>query len=304
MRSRFVLLSAMVVVLMCTFATGTASARPQEGFQVTPSAAVEKEYPAMGPGCPACSSRTGALNTLPSASQCGGQWVHCDAIPVEIIPPTGLADDRDIFFTIFELHWDASAENDLDFKFYDNAQSTGSHEVLGTSESTKNPEIIRAANADLGEYNLVVINYNGANTGYTIKARISTDPFTSPTEAVAPDPPKPADPETGEEEDIETPEDLSGEPPAAGGGFTPDPTLEPVTGGGAGDEDFDFGFSDLDDRLTVDQEDFAAGGATAPPPPKESVNPAVLLASLVGAPAVVVGSGAAFAWKRRRELLV
>src|SRR5688500_10721343 len=112
MRSRFVLLSALVVVLLGTAAAGVVSARPQEGFTVTPDAAVEKEYPAMGPGCPGCSSRTGALNTLPSSAQCGGNFVWCDAIPVEIVPPTGLADDRDIFFTIFELHWDSSAEND------------------------------------------------------------------------------------------------------------------------------------------------------------------------------------------------
>ena len=302
MRVRLLLFSALTLVFMGVTG-GAASARPQEGLRVTPSEPAEADYGAMGPGCPGCSGRTGATEFTPAGCAAAYQ-AFCDNIPVEIVPPTGLQDDRDIFFTIVELHWDGSSGNDLDLNFYDNGQSTGSAEKLGASESTKNPEVIRVANADLEQYQIIVFNYNGANTGYKLKVRISLDPFTSPTEAVAPDPPKPADAETGEEEDIETPEDLSGEPPATGGGFTPDPTLPPVTDGGTGDEDFDFGFSDLDDRLTVDQEDFAAGGAAAPPPPKESVNPAVLLASLVGAPAVVVGSGAAFAWKRRRELLV
>ena len=303
MRNRFFLVTALAVLLMGTVAGGVVSARPQEGFSVSISEPFEGEYPAMGPGCPGCSGRTGALATLPSTAQCGGNYVWCDAIPVEIIPPGGLSDDRDIFFTIFELHWDGSAGNDLDFQFYDNAQSTGSFEPLGSSASTKNPEIIRAANADLGEYNLVVINYSGANTGYTIKARITTDPFTSPTEAVAPEPPKPDEPEPEETEpEFQAPEDLSGETPSAPA--TTDATLPPITGG-TGDEDFGFGFSDLDDRISVEQDEFAVGtGAPTTRPKTDPVNPAILLASLVGAPALVVGSGAAFVWKKRRDLLI
>lgn len=301
---RFVMFGAMVVLLIGTLGGGVVSARPQEGIRVAPEEPAEATYGAMGPGCPGCSGRTGALNTLPSSAQCGGNYVHCDAIPVEIVPPSNLSDDRDIFFTIFELHWDDSAGNDLDLQFYDNAQSTGTHEQLGASESTRNPEVIRAANADLSEYHLVVVNYSGANTGYTIKARISMDPFVSPTEAVAPEPPKQDDSSGEEEPEFQAPEDLSGEPPSSTPSAPSDPSLPPVEGGVTGDDDFNFGFSDLDDRITVDQEDFAAGGGAAPPPKAASVNPAVLLASLVGAPAVVVGSGAAFAWKRRRENLI
>lgn len=300
MRSRVLLFSVLALFLVGMVAGGAVSARPKEGFTVTPQEPVEKAYDAMGPGCQGCSGRTGALATLPTTGQCGGNYVWCDAIPVEIVPPTGLQDDRDIFFTIFELHWDDSAGNDLDLQFYDNAQSTGSHEELGSSESTRNPETIRAANADLGEYNLVVINYAGANTGYTIKARITTDPFSSPTESLAPDPPK--NEEEAEEEDFTPPEDLSVEP-------TPtepdDPTLAPVATGGEGDDDFDFGFSDLENRITINADDLVGSGQEqALPPVRETVSPAVLLASLVGAPALIVGSGAAFAWKRRRTLLL
>lgn len=305
-RTRLTILGALLVLLIGTVAGGAVSARPQEGIKVTPEEKAEKDYGAMGPGCPACSDRTGAANTLPTSSQCGGNYVWCDAIPVEIVPPTGLADDRDNFFTIFELHWDGSNGNDLDLKFYDNAQSTGSNEQLGASQSTKNPEIIRAANTDLTEYFLVVINYSGANTGYKIKARISTDPFTSPNEALAPEPPKQAEPPAEKEEKKEeaeeefaTPEDFSG---GSGSPIGPDPTLDSV--GGAGDSDFGFGFSDLDSRITVEQDDFAAGGPAAPSTPAENVSAAVLLASLVGAPALIAGSGAAFVWKRRRDLLI
>lgn len=301
-RNRLALFGAMVVLLIGSVGGGTVSARPQEGIRVAKDEPAEKDYGAMGPGCPACSDRTSALATLPTSAQCGGNYVWCDAIPVEIVPPPAGADDRDIFFTIFELHWDDSNGNDLDLKFYDNGQSTGTHEQLGASQSTKNPEVIRAANADLGEYFLVVINYSGANTGYKIKARISMDPFTSPSEALAPDPPKPDEPEAEEPEDVTPPEDLSGVD-SGPGAPPPDPTLPPAVDTG-GDSDFGFGFSDLDSQLTVEQDDFAAGAGTPTRVAKETVNPAILLASLVGAPALVVGSGVAFAYKRRRELLV
>ena len=306
MRARFSLFCALVLVLL-TSAGGVAAARPQEPMRVAPDEPAEADYGAMGPGCPACSTRaSGGTGLVPTPSGCAGSQVHCDTVPLEVVPPTGLEDDRDIFFTIVELHWDDSAGNDLDLFFYDNGQSTGSPEMLGSSESTKNPEVVRVANADLEQYNILVFNYQGANTGYKLKVRISTDPFTSPTEAVAPDPPKqPDEPEAEEpeeEEEITTPEDLSG-----GGDDTPsgttDATLPPV-GGDGGDSDFGFGFSDLDSRITVEQDDFAAGSATPEPTATENVSPAVLLASLIGAPAVVVGSGAAFAWKRRRDLLI
>ena len=304
MRTRFLLFSALAFVLMAATG-GLASARPQEGMRVTPNEPAEKDYPAMGAGCPACSTRAGGgtgLTSTPAPGQCGGNYVWCDAIPLEIVPPTGLSDDRDIFFTIVELHWDGGAGNDMDLQFYDNGQSTGSFEQLGSSESTKNPETVRVANADLEQYNIVVVNYQGANTGYKVKVRISTDPFTSPTEAVAPDPPKQEEPAAEEEpEDFTPPEDLSGADP--GPGSAPDPTLPPAVDAG-GDSDFGFGFSDLDSRITVEQDDFAAGTGTTAPTPTETVSPAVLLASLVGAPALVVGSGAAFAWKRRRDLLI
>ena len=301
MRFRFLLFGALMLALMGV-SGGNASARPQEGLRVAPNEPAEAEYGAMGPGCPGCSGRTGATEFTPVGCAATYQ-TFCDNIPLEIVPPTGLADDRDIFFTIVELHWDDSAGNDLDLNFYDTGQSTGTAEKLGASESTKNPEVVRVANADLEQYQIVVFNYSGANTGYTLKVRISLDPFTSPTEAVAPEPPKTDEPADDEEPEFEAPEDLSGDPsstPAA----PSDPTLPPVEGAIGGDEDFNFGFSDLDDRISVNQEDFAAGSGTAPPAKKQPVNPAVLLASLVGAPAVVVGSGAAFAWKRRRELLV
>lgn len=298
MRNRFILFGALVLVLLA--AAGPVASRPQEGMRVTPSEPAEGDYPAMGPGCPACSGRTGATEFTPAS--CAGQNTICDNIPLEVVPPTNLQDDRDIFFTIIELHWDGSAGNDLDLKFYDNGQSTGSPEQLGSSESTKNPEVVRIANADLEQYQIIVYNYGGANTGYKLKARISTDPFTSPTEAVAPDPPKPEEPAPEESDDFTPPEDLSGADP--GPASTPaDPTLPPVVGDD-GDSDFGFGFSDLDSRITVEQDDFAAGSGTPTPVAKKAVSPAVLLASLIGAPALVVGSGAAFAWKRRRDLLI
>lgn len=299
MRVRFLLLGALTVLVMSVAAGDVVSARPQKPLRVTPSEPAEGEYPAMGPGAPSGE----ALSNRPIDCDQAHE-AYCDTIPIEIVPPTGMQDDRDTFFTIVELHWDGSSGNNLDLSFWDNGQSSGSQEKLGSSESTKNPEVVRVANATLEQYNIVVINSGGANTGYKLKARISMDPFKSPNEALAPEPPKQEEPEADkEEEEAEAfvpPEDLSGGDPSA---VAPDPTLDPV-GDVSGDSDFGFGFSDLDSRITVQQDDFAAGGPATPDTPADTVSPAVLLASLVGAPALVVGSGAAFVWKRRRDLLI
>ncbi|HUR48164.1 MAG TPA: hypothetical protein VMY88_01345 [Acidimicrobiales bacterium] len=297
MKARFLTVGALALLLTAVATGGVASARPQEPMRVTPQEPAEADFGAMGPGAPSGE----ALSNRPIDCD-GPEAVYCDLIPIEIVPPTGMQDDRDIFFTIIELHWDDASGNNLDLSFWDNGQSTGTQEQLGSAASTRNPEIVRITNADLEQYNIVVVNSGGANTGYKIKARISMEPFTSPTEAVAPDPPKQEEPEAEEpEEEITTPEDLSGDdgPPAV----VADPTLPPVSGVG-GDSDFGFGFSDLDSRITVQQDDFAAGSNEIVIKNAENVSPAVLLASLVGAPALVVGSGAAFAWKRRRDLLI
>ena len=309
MRTRLLAFTVLAVLLIGVVTGGSASAVKREGFRVTPSEPAEAEYPGMGPGCPGCSTRasggTGLQTTPSSGTGCGGSYVWCDAIPVEIVPPQGLEDDRDIFFVLLELHWDDSQGNDLDLRFYDNAQETGSFQQLGASESTKNPETIRVANADLGEYNVVVINFNGANTGYTVKARITTDPFENPNESVAPDPPKSDDPEPEESEpEFTPPEDKSDDPTPESSSSGPEPTLPPVEGGPVGDDDFDFGFSDLDDRITVNLDDMPNQTAAPVARKADKVSPAVLLASLIGAPALIVGSGVAFAWKRRRELLL
>ena len=300
MRTRLLAFAALAVLLVGGVTGGPASAVQREGFTVSREEPVEKEYPAMGPGAP-----TGeALINRPSNCASPAR-ADCDAIPVEIIVPDGLQDDRDIFFTIFELHWDDSAGNNLDLIVFDNGQSTGTQEEVGSSESTRNPEVARVPNADLGEYHIVVENAGGANTGYTIKARVTTDPFENPNESLAPDPPKSDEPEPEETEpEFTPPEDNSAEPTPPSSGSGPEPTLPPVEGGPVADDDFDFGFSDLDDRITVNLDDIQDTGAAPAAPKAEKVSPAVLLASLIGAPALIVGSGAAFAWKRRRELLV
>lgn len=301
MRTRLLAFAALAMFMVGAVGGGAVSAREREGFTVSKDNPVEKEYPAMGAGVP-----TGeALINRPSACASPARS-DCDTIPIEIIEPPGLNDDRDIFFTIIELHWDDSAGNNLDLYVYDNGQSTGTQEEVGVSKSSKNPEVARVPNADLGEYNIVVENSSGANTGYTIKARVTTDPFTNPNESLAPDPPKRDEPEPEQSEPAFTPpQDTSGqESPSSSSSGAPPPTLPPVEGGLSGDDDFDFGFSDLDDRITVNVDEMDQQNAAPAPRPTEKVSPAVLLASLIGAPALLVGSGVAFAWKRRRDLLL
>ena len=288
-------LALMTCSALLLWAASPAPAVLREGFEVSKDEPFEGEYPAMGPGAP-----TGAEGNLTTPASCGGAArIDCDTIPFSVVVPPEIQDDRDIFFVIVELSWDdAGGSNDLDLYLWDNGQETGTQQEVARHATADNPQIAKIANPDLGEYNVVVENFAGANAGYTIRAVVSTDPFTNPVEALAPEPPEPEEPE--EEEEFEQPEDLSAEP--SGPTEAPDVTLPPVTGA-MGDDDFDFDFSDLDQRITVSQDDFALGDAP-PPRAKETVNPAVLLASLVGAPALVVGSGAAFAWKRRRDLLI
>ena len=302
MRTRLLPLTALAVLLVAGMTGGPASAVQREGFTVSQAEPVEKEYPAMGAGAPA--DEAPLLIFRPSNCAAAAR-VDCDTMPMEIIPPAGLQDDRDIFFTIVELHWDNSAGNDLNLVLYDNGQTSGTQEQVGASESTRMPEVARIPNADLGEYHIVVKNGSGANTGYTIKARVTTDPFENPNESLTPDPPKAEEPEPEEaEEEFTPPEDKSAEPDPGSSGPGPEPTLPPVEGGPVADDDFDFGFSDLDDRITVNLDDLPTNTAAPVTPKAEKVSPAVLLASLIGAPALIVGSGVAFAWKRRRELLL
>ena len=297
MKKRISYLGTLAVLITGLVLGGVVSARPQEGFAVSQEEPVEKSYPAMGPGAP---SGTALSNRPADCNE--AREVFCDDIPIEVIPPTGLEDDRDIFFTLIELSWDGSSGNNLDVAFWDNAQSTGSAQKLGGSASAKNPETMRIANASLGQYHIVVTNTSGANTGYKIKARITTDPFSNPNESLSPEPPKKEE-EAEEEKQPEfvAPEDNSGTPTV-----TPEaPMLDPVQTTG-GDSDFDFDFSDLNDRITVNADDLGGGLAGGAPTntKKEPVSPAVLLASLIGAPALIAGSGAAYVWKRRQTLAV
>jgi hypothetical protein len=299
MKKRISYLGTLAVLITGLVLGGVVSARPQEGFAVSKEEPVEKSYPAMGPGAPSGS----ALSNRPKPDCDRPAAVYCDDIPIEVIPPPGLEDDRDIFFTIIELSWDGSSGNNLDVAFWDNGQSTGSVQKLGSSASAKNPETMRIANASLGQYHIVVTNTSGANTGYKIKARITTDPFSNPNESLAPDPPKKKE-EAKEEKQSEfvAPEDNSGTPTVVTPGA---PVLDPVQTTG-GDSDFDFDFSDLNDRITVNADDLGgelAGGAPTNTK-KEPVSPAVLLASLIGAPALIAGSGAAYVWRRRQTLAV
>lgn len=297
-RSLFAAAVGLVATGMLLWSAVPGSAVAREGFTVSKEEPFEGEYPAMGPGAP-----SGAEGNLTTPASCAGAArVDCDVIKFEVIVPPEVDDDKDVFFTVIELSWDdAGGSNDLDLYLWDNGQNTGTQTEIASHATADNPQTAKIANPDLGEYNIVVENFAGANTGYTIRAIVTTDPFENPVESLAPEPPKP-EPEEGPEEEPEAPEDLSGDEPPPPPGPGPDPTLPPVDAGS--DEAFDFGFSDLDDRITVNVDEFGGPGGEQASAPRgaDSVSPAVLLASLVGAPALLVGSGAAVVWRRRKTL--
>lgn len=252
---------------------------------------------------------SGIANPLPGA--CADPATFCDHVPLEVIVPSDVSDNDELLVQM-SISWDdPSGTNDLDTWVYDDQQITGSgYTAVGEAASGDNPETPKFRVGTLREFNLIILNFSGANTGYVIEAVVAVAKFESPFESL--------DPEfngaggAGEEndDDVFVPEDLSGDdaaPGFSGPSFAgPDlaasspvlPTLDVVVDG-----DLDnLGGSTFTRDIQEPQSILPVGGGTPPIPKK--VPAIVLLFWLLVVPVAMVATGFVVLWRRTRDQFV
>jgi hypothetical protein len=190
-------------------------------IRVTENQTVEKKFapiPAMQP-LPALPAPAPKLNT---PSQCR-QATYCDVIPLEVVlPPTLKPSDE--FFVSVALEWQTQSlpgisaggadytkptdVNDLDLYVW--ADPEGDEPVQQASTAS-HPEQLRLFRPSKGKYSIVVFNYQGPNTGYTLRVEYKPEKIVPPFESLAPEfNPPVATPEVP----AVTPVDESAAPPA------------------------------------------------------------------------------------------
>ena len=256
-------------------------------------------------------------------------FAACDVIPIKVVPPA--VTESDDYFLEIGLTWAPAdqeeevlgvAVNDLDMYLYDNQQvaqredpESATYTQVGKSAGSVQPEKIRIFRPELGDYNLVVNNFSGPNTDYTITARIVIGLFESPFEALAPNF-SAGDDETPSDESAAPPMDFSADLPTPSAsspsnpfdgtfGFSPVPT--PVDLGEVAvlpDSDFDdfAEGSDFENQLNRQPALDAASAAFRPPPPPKPVAAIVLLFWLLLVPLALAAAAWFFVVKRRTNL--
>ena len=283
--------AAMLAMLGVVVVSNSARATTREGFEIGPGQTVNMEYPQLVGVNP-------QDEVEPSADNCK-TVTFCDNIPFVVHAPENLGED-DSFYVAMEITWDdPSKSNDVDVYAYDKGQLKGGTTTrMGKAATSSNPEKINLQQPTLGEYQLVVMNRSGVNTGYKLKARMVRAKFESPVEQLAP----PKNPPPAATTDDTTKPEESVEPTATAGSDTTPATLAPVPVGA--DNDFDFGGSDFDDQLAAPEiPQNESAGATRRAAPKE-VAGIVLVAWFVIVPLLALGGGAAVILRRRRNFLL
>lgn len=227
----------------------------------------------------------------------------CDVVLFDVVPPN--VDDKTDWYIDIEVSWpDPTGTNDLDVTLYDDQQvarrgNSSGWTQMGESATLANPERIRTWLPTLGRYSLVVLNYLGINTSYTVKISMGVgERFVDPIEALedlsgvtdsSTDPAPPADSGPSDFSAFENfgpPADFSG--------------LEQLTASfdgdfGAGDLTASAGISDLPPAPPA----FTAGRIVADRPGPASG--AMMFLWLVVVPAALVGGGATYILSRARR---
>jgi hypothetical protein len=164
---------------------------------VTENQTVEKDFgPIPGqeplPGLPAPAPK------LYTPTQCR-QATYCDVIPLEVVlPPTLRPSDE--FFVSVALDWktqtlpgvsaggaDYTKPQDInDLDLYVWADPAGDDPVQASSTAAR-PEKLRLFRPAKGKYSIVVLNYQGPNTGYTLRVEYKPEKIVPPFESLAPD---------------------------------------------------------------------------------------------------------------------
>ncbi len=278
----------LVAVVVPVLAPG-AGATAREGFEVTPSAGVDKqEYPALVGVNPQTQVN------INNPSDCRTQ-TYCDTIPFIVKAPENLGEDDNFYVTITVAWEDPNKSNDVDVIVFDNGQLQGGATTrMGKSTTSNNPERVDLQQPTLEEYNLVVQNSSGVNSGYVVSAKMFMGKFESPVEQLAP-PSQSGSSTTSTtfakpEESLEPPTTMSAT------------TLAPIAV--THDDSLDFSASDFQTSVSqIPTDDFENAAALRRPPVERPPSTIALIIWFVIAPILVCGSAVAIVYRRRRGLL-
>jgi hypothetical protein len=289
-----------------------AAARPQEPMVVKAGAPVSKTFsgiPGNYPGSAAAYWTPGGC--LDPA------FTWCDDVPLDIVRPD--VDEATDWTVEVSVTWKPTDRNDndvqsvqacdLDIWLFDDTQIEGrdsadpGYTQLDSSALDRQPEVVSTYAPELGRYNLVIVNFAGANLEYTVTTRLVIGHFDKPFEALAP---TTADKSGGGDEgEAPPPADLSAESPD--GGLLPSvaPDLEPSPlGEVAVLPDQDFGTfenaSSFDDQLRAQGPQGRLPSIGLRPP--ADVPPAVLAFWFLLAPAALAAAAWVLIVRRRGRL--
>lgn len=193
------LIVSVTVATALTLLGPPAGALPQPGMTITEDQVVVQEYPPIAGNNPAGEAHTPDVCMVSA---------YCDLIPIEVIVPDDITTD-DEYFVQIEVEWDTRRApgdpvlspdgytlNDMDFYVYTDPPTQEEAESRGhTADTASDPTITDGATGTTpevaflfkpkGKYLIVINNYLGANTGYTITLTWFTESIPAPFEKLA-----------------------------------------------------------------------------------------------------------------------
>lgn len=203
-------LACMLAASWLTFAAPTASAFEQERLFLEKDGSVSVEFPAI-PGSNPSGFVGVDAGTDPEACRTSA---YCDTIPITIAEDPDSTDDSE-YFVVVTVSWDTVkappdpvlapsegfATNDMDIFMYQDPiddtrhQNEDGQDYMAHSAGSEEPERFFMFKPS-GDYNLVIINFVGANQGYTVDLLWVSESFSPPFESLAPGftPPRKASP--------------------------------------------------------------------------------------------------------------
>jgi hypothetical protein len=188
--------SAVVAITALVLVPGDARALTGSRLTIPAKQTVEVDEPAIPSNDPA----TTTAGAPPDPETCASV-PSCAVIPLTIeVPQRNVGDD---FVVYVDVSWSSQTvsdnnvqpvqSNDMDVWIYDDGQTekakdSSGYTEIGSSASSDNPEEVKLFEPLLGQYNLVVNNFSGANTGFHIKAVSTVGVFEKPFESLSPGP--------------------------------------------------------------------------------------------------------------------
>lgn len=174
-------------VYLLAFHTTTAGAITQPAREVKSGATQSDTYLPIAGQNPAL-----VLLGDPTPDECQTA-VYCDTIPYSVDLPAGFNTHDFYMSTKVSVSWTSqrldnpaqpAQQNDIDIYVYAaQKDADGNWVEVGHSASSNNPEIVTTEQPN---FILVVNNYSGVNTGYTVQTKNVLEHFTKPFELLGP----------------------------------------------------------------------------------------------------------------------